>query len=64
MKTCLICDTQMICDFDDNYCLKHYAEKELTRATGLSTDDLPDCLPLEDFIDDDGNLMFDEISAY
>ena len=61
---CLACDTIFMSDHSDTYCLRHYAEYELIRITGLSISDLPDGLPLEDFVDGDGNLDFDGIGAW
>ena len=40
------------------------AEKLLMQETGLSLRDLPDDLPLEEFIDEDGNFDYDAISAW
>ena len=40
------------------------AEKLLVQETGLSLADLPDGLPIEDLIDEDGNLDYDAISAW
>jgi len=39
-------------------------EHEFTAQTGLSVDDLPDGLPLEDFINEDGEFDWDGISAW
>ncbi len=39
-------------------------EQEFTQQTGLSIEDLPDGLPLEDFIDEEGNFDFNAISAW
>ena len=64
MKRCLDCDTIINTDHSKKYCDKHHAEHELERATGLSMDDLPDDLTIENFIDDEGNLDYDGISAW
>ena len=40
------------------------AAEMLMQETGLSLRDLPDGLPIEDFIDEDGNFDYDEISAW
>ena len=39
-------------------------EKKLIKETGLSLSDLPDGLPIEEFVDDKGNFDFDAISAW
>jgi len=36
----------------------------LERETGLSIEDLPDGLPIEDFINEDGSLDYDGISNW
>ena len=64
MKHCIECDKIMELDYSDKWCSRCYAIHELTRQTGLTMDDLPDGLQIEDFIDDDGNLEFDGISAW
>lgn len=64
MKRCYKCDSIINFDHKGNLCLKHFAEAQLTAQTGLSPDDLPDGLPLEDFIDENENLDFDGISAW
>ena len=40
------------------------AATKLAEETGLSLADLPDGLPIEDFIDENGNLDYDAISAW
>ena len=47
----------------ENYSRKK-AEEIFNRETGLCLDDLPDGLPLEDFVDENGNLDYDGISAW
>lgn len=64
MKRCIDCDAVINTDHSRTRCLRHHAEHQLTAETGLSMDDLPDCLPIEDFIDDDGNLDYNKISAW
>lgn len=64
MKRCFSCDKIIDWDGSVKYCQRHSAIFELTRLTGLSMDDLPDGLPIEDFIDEDGCLDFDGISAW
>jgi len=40
------------------------AQRKLIRETGLCLDDLPDGIPLEEFIDEDGEFNYGAISAW
>jgi hypothetical protein len=64
MKRCRICDKLVEGNWSQTHCEKHYAEQKLSRETGLSMDDLPDGISLEDFIDEKGELDYDGISAW
>ena len=63
MDRCIICDGPSG-DWSRKFCDKHYAEDKLAAQTGLSTDELPDSLPLEDFINEDGELDYEGLSAW
>ena len=64
MDRCLICDSVINWDGSKKYCLRHFAEQEFNQLTGLSLGDLPDELPLEDYINEDGELDFEGIIAW
>ncbi len=67
MKRCWKCNKIINWDApfkDHDLCRRHAAERALTEQTGLSLDDLPDDLPIENFIDEEGNLNYDGISAW
>ncbi len=63
MSRCEVCDGYTG-DWSTKFCDQHYAEDKLSAQTGLSMDDLPDSLSLEDFINSDGELDYDGISAW
>jgi len=63
MAGCKKCD-RLTGDWSTGLCDKHYAEHKLSVETGLSMDDLPDGIDLEDFINEDGQLDYDGISAW
>ncbi len=64
MNRCLLCDSIINWDYDNSYCRKHFAEWKLNQITGLCMDDLPDGLPIEDFVDENGELDFEGISSW
>ena len=67
MKRCFECDAIINWDApakDRDLCIRHAAERMFTKDTGLNMDDLPDGLPIEDFIDEEGFLDYDAISAW
>jgi len=43
---------------------KETAQETLMRETGLSLADLPDGIPLEEFVDEDGNIDYDGLSSW
>jgi len=43
---------------------KETEQEILIRKTGLSLADLPDGIPLEEFIDEDGNIDYDGLSSW
>ena len=61
MMRCLFCDKVIDWDGSNELCRRHAAERELVNSTGLSMDDLPDGLPIEDFVDEDGKLDYEGI---
>lgn len=64
MKRCLKCDKVIDHDFDSALCLRDYAIASLYLDTMLDIDDLPDGLPIEDFVMENGRLDFDGISSW
>lgn len=64
MKRCINCDIIKRCCGSNRLCQKHTAERILIEQTGLCLDDLPDGLPIEDFIDENEFLDYDEISNW
>jgi hypothetical protein len=64
MKRCLDCDKIINWDGSIKYCRRHAAEREFNVMTGLDMDALPDGLPIEDFIDNNGFLDYDGISTW
>lgn len=61
---CVKCDRIIMWDGSRIFCRRHYAIRKLRTETGLDVSDLPDSLPIEDFIDEDGELDYDGISAW
>ena len=61
---CIKCDRIIDHDWVSEYCLRHYAENQFNSDTGLSMDDLPDGLPIEDYVDRNGFLDYDEIGSW
>jgi len=49
---------------EENKITREEAQEKLIRETGLCLDDLPDGIPLEEFIDEDGEFNYGAISTW